>query len=162
MKIRAVQTHEVETLLAIARQTFMETYEPATSVDDINEYFESTMTSDIFAENLKAENSGYYFVEVDREIAGYLKIVDKGTKLLLQRIYVLSDFHSRGIGQQLMDYAISVATDLNKEEIYLGVWSGNQKAIKFYLKNNFTPYGTRQFPLGSCPQTDFLMSRKLK
>lgn len=161
MKIRQVQTHEVETLLTIARQTFIETYIDSTSIEDLNKYFEQAMTYDIFEQNLLTNDSRYYFIEVEKQIAGYLKLVDKDTKLLLQRIYVLSDFHSIGVGQKLMDYSLTVAKELNKHEVYLGVWSGNKKAIEFYLKNNFKPYATREFPLGECEQTDFLMRREI-
>ncbi len=161
MKIRPVQTHEVDTLLTIAKQTFIETYSDSTSMDDLNMYFDQAMTYDTFEQNILSSDSMYFFIEVEKEIAGYLKLVDKDKKLLLQRIYVLSNFHSIGVGQKLMNYALSVAEQLNKQEIYLGVWSGNHNAVKFYLRNGFEPYATREFPLGECEQTDFLMKRKI-
>lgn len=153
--------HEVETLLFIAKETFIETYSESTSIENLNKYFEEAMTVEVLEENLMMSNTAYYFIEQNKQIAGYLKLVDKESKLLLQRIYVLNEFHSKGIGQALMDYTIKVANEFEKEEVYLGVWSGNQKAIEFYLRNGFKPYATREFPLGESQQTDFLMKREI-
>ncbi|NLA43929.1 GNAT family N-acetyltransferase, partial [Candidatus Saccharibacteria bacterium] len=38
-----------------------------------------------------------------------------------------------------------------------GVWEHNDKAIRFYEKLGFRPFGEHLFMLGSDPQTDLLM-----
>ena len=42
-----------------------------------------------------------------------------------------------GFGTELINEAIRIAKIKNCEEIILSVWSFNEKAINFYIKNNF-------------------------
>ncbi|HYW51463.1 MAG TPA: hypothetical protein VE861_12705, partial [Gemmatimonadaceae bacterium] len=44
------------------------------------------------------------------------------------------------------------------EEIFLGVWERNLRAIRFYEKQRFRAVGEKTFVLGLDPQRDIVMS----
>jgi ribosomal protein S18 acetylase RimI-like enzyme len=80
----------------------------------------------------------------------------------ISRIYVTKQSKGRGVGKALMDKCIGTATEMNKAQIWLGVWEHNLHAINFYKKAGFEKYGEHIFMLGSDPQTDWLMKKQLK
>jgi hypothetical protein len=109
-------------------------------------------------------------VELDGKTIGYLKvnvgesqteIKDKNT-LEIERIYVLKEFHGKKVGQILYDKAIELAKDKNIENVWLGVWEENPRAIRFYEKNGFVAFDKHIFKLGNDEQTDIMMKLKLK
>ena len=59
-----------------------------------------------------------------------------------------------------MQTAIDFAMNNKLEEIHLGVWEKNEKAIAFYERWKFERYGSHLFMVGNDPQTDILMKRR--
>ena len=75
--------------------------------------------------------------------------------LELKRIYVLEEFHGKGVAQRLMNFVIQSAQANQYQVVWLGVWEHNYRAQKFYEKYSFVHSGhTHDFPIGSTPQTD--------
>lgn len=67
---------------------------------------------------------------MNKEVAGYLKLNFNDAQsekmgndsLEIERIYIRGKFHKRGLGKYLMNKALDIAKDQNKEKIWLGVW----------------------------------------
>ena len=87
--------------------------------------------------------------------------VNDEKSLEIERIYIASDFQEKGLGNYLMEKAISVASKRNKQYLWLGVWEKNEKAICFYKKNGFFEVGTHSFFMGDDEQTDYIMRKDL-
>ncbi|MFD4328087.1 GNAT family N-acetyltransferase [Nocardioides sp. NPDC058538] len=62
--------------------------------------------------------------------------IDDSRHLQLGALYVLADQHGTGIGQALLDAAISPGTPAQ-----LYVAKGNDRAMRFYTRNDFAPDG---------------------
>ena len=60
-----------------------------------------------------------------------------------------------------MDACFSRAKETGRDVIWLGVWEFNPRAQRFYEKNGFRLVGKHTFLLGSDPQTDLLMQKKI-
>ena len=75
----------------------------------------------------------------------------------IERIYVLSSFHGKKVGQFLYEHAIQIARDKNVRFVWLGVWEENPRAIQFYKKNGFVEFDKHIFKLGDDLQTDIMM-----
>ncbi len=75
----------------------------------------------------------------------------------IERIYVLHDFHGKGVAQRLYDKAIQVARLKHADFVWLGVWEENPRAIRFYQKNGFVVFDKHTFLLGTDEQTDLMM-----
>ena len=68
---------------------------------------------------------------------------------LLDEIVVLETARRRGIGQQLVDWAVQIARDAGDASIRLNVIDGNVGAQALYDRNGFRPlYVEMEKPLG--------------
>ena len=79
----------------------------------------------------------------------------------LKRFYVDQPFHGRGLAQALMEEVERRARARGADELWLGVWERNERAQAFYRKCGFEKVGTQVFVVGSDPQTDLVMLRRL-
>ena len=88
--------------------------------------------------------------EEDNEIISYamLEILEKSETsyrfaikfLEIHEIGVDLNCHSKGIGQQMMEKIKQIAKEKKLNEIQLDCWSFNQRALKFYEKQEFKRY----------------------
>ena len=169
IKVAKINVVEIEQLQKIAKQTFFETFAESNTQDNMQIYLTEGFTTEKLTSELTNQNSEFYFAEAKKEIIGYLKINFgaaqtelKDTKTLeIERIYVLKEFHGKGVGQLLYDKAIKIAKQKNVDYVWLGVWEENQRAIHFYKKNGFVAFDKHIFKLGNDEQTDIMMKLKL-
>lgn len=80
---------------------------------------------------------GTFFIK-DIDCLSDLKIYSK-SKYLYQ-IAILPDYQRNKLGSVIMNYACSLATDVNKA-LFLDCWSENDKLKKFYVNNGFESQG---------------------
>ena len=133
-------------------------------------YLENGFSIDKITDELNNENTEFYFAELNEKIIGYLKVnvgesqteMKIKNALEIERIYVLKEFHGKKVGQILYDKAIELAKEKNLENVWLGVWEENPRAIRFYEKNGFVAFDKHIFKLGNDEQTDIMMKLKLK
>ena len=52
------------------------------------------------------------------------------------------------IGKRLQDALIARAQQTQNKQLWLSVWNGNKRAIRFYEKNDFKIIGNHQFTIG--------------
>ena len=78
--------------------------------------------------------------------------------LEIERIYVLPRYKGKGIGKMLVHHALHQAKSTEKENLWLGVWERNEKAISFYERVGFRKAGTHTFLLADDRQNDFIMN----
>lgn len=70
-------------------------------------------------------------------------------------IYVLSDYHGKKIGYELMNAALEKLSDYDKIAVW--VLKGNDKAIRFYEKYGFRFDGTEKEIMLGTPNTELRM-----
>lgn len=167
--IKPVLKKELTILRNLAEQTFRSTY--AHLNDPL--HFEEYIAKHFQLSKLKAEwanpNSYFYFALVDGLIGGYLKLNtgDAQTEsklpnaLEVERIYVKKTYQGRGVGRYLIQQSQVIALELQLNQIWLGVWEENPKAIRFYEKNGFKKFGKHIFKVGPEEQIDYLMKLEL-
>lgn len=74
--------------------------------------------------------------------------LEGSTTTKLHKIYVLTNQHTRGLGQQLMDAVIDAAVAAGATQLQLNVNRYN-KALGFYEKNNFSIVKTEDIAIGN-------------
>jgi len=79
----------------------------------------------------------------------------------LQRLYVSTTHHGRGVGRRLASEVEALARKLAYKAIWLGVWEGNFKAQKVYEGLGFAKFGDHEFKMGKCIQMDWIMCKDL-
>ena len=169
IEIRKVTTNDLDQLQKIGRQTFYETFASGNTEDNMNKYLEEGFSVAKLATELSDNNADFYFVTLDNNVIGYLKInfgqsqteLQDEKAVEIERIYVLKEFHGKKVGQLLLNKAIEIARQKNADYVWLGVWEKNPRAINFYKKNGFVEFDKHIFKLGNDEQTDIMMKLKL-
>lgn len=168
--VSEVFSNQLSVLQLISAQTFSETFSEHNDEGDMKLYIESSFNPTTLKIQLENNSSKFYFATDGEEVVGYLKInwgnaqsESLGNNSLeVERIYVLKSYHGKKVGMVLYQKALEVATELNFDFIWLGVWEKNERAIQFYQKNGFVEFDKHLFKLGKDVQTDLLMKCNLK
>jgi ribosomal protein S18 acetylase RimI-like enzyme len=79
----------------------------------------------------------------------------------IKRFYVDRPWHGSGLARELMAAVEAQARRRGARELWLGVWERNPRAQAFYRKCGFEKVGTQIFVVGTDPQTDHVMLRRL-
>ena len=169
VKIHQAGIDELEELQQISRTTFTETFSVQNSEENMRNYLRDNLSLKKLGEELNNPESSFYFAEMKDQVIGYLKLNvgaaqnewKENTGLEIERIYVLKEYHGQKIGQLLFEKAISIATSMKMQYVWLGVWEKNKRAIAFYTKNGFKVVYQQLFKLGDDVKTDYLMKRTL-
>ena len=167
--IKPITTSDVEKLQKVSRETFKATFDPYTAPNDMVRFLEEDYETVKLVKEIENPNSRFYFLMVQNEIAGYLKINvgDAQTEHLrenaleVERIYLRSSFQHRGLGNVLLDFAEKTARKEGKDYMWLGVYEKNVPAQHFYKRHGFSKVSQHTFQVGSDPQTDWLLVKKL-
>ena len=170
MHIRQLTLADLDQLQSISRTTFHETFAADNSEADMAHYLEHNLSASRLAQELVNPEIRFYFAEDDDGNAlGYLKTNTGAAQsepqdpqaLEIERIYVLSAHHGRGVGAALYRQARHDAEQQGAPYLWLGVWEHNRSALQFYQKHGFTAFASHTFTLGSDAQTDILMKLDL-
>jgi diamine N-acetyltransferase len=170
ISITSVTLSDIDPLQKIGQQTFSETFSAGNTEENMKEYLKDGFSVEKMTAELHDENSEFYFATVDNIVVGYLKLnfgqsqteLKEDKALEIERIYVLDEFHGKGVGQVLYEQAIKIARQKNAAYVWLGVWEENPRAINFYKKNGFVEFDKHVFKLGNDEQTDIMMKLQLK
>lgn len=169
INIRQCTFEDLYKLQEISYETFNETFKHQNSPENMNAYLEKAFNVKQLEKELSNVSSQFYFVYFHNKIAGYLKVNTNDAQseemdddsLEIERIYIKSTFQKHGLGKYLLDKAMEIAIEQNKQIVWLGVWEKNEKAIAFYQKMGFVQTGIHSFYMGDEEQTDFIMSKTL-
>ena len=159
----------IDDIKDIGATTFYQTFIEKNNQEDITSYIKESFTTEVVQKEIENHNSTFYLAKDKDKVIGYLKlnIGDAQTEegydntLEIQRIYILNDYKKKKIGKTLMEKSIQIAKDKNFDYIWLGVWSENTPAIKFYESFGFKIFANHTFVVGSDPQEDYLMKLDL-
>ena len=155
----------IKVLQELSEKTFIETFGAENTVANMQLYLSECLSYKKVAEEMGNPYSSFYFATVANNQLGYLKLntdqaqteTPGANGLEIERIYVLKEYQGRKVGQLLLDKVMKIARSYNKQYVWLGVWENNKKAIRFYEKNGFVPFGAHHFKLGEDEQTDIMM-----
>lgn len=169
LTIQRATEADLEGLQSISILTFRQAFQQFNTAEDMQLYLENCLSMEQLNKEMATDASSFFLAKIDNETNGYLKlncgISDQndyaGQGLEIERIYVVEEYHGTRIGQELYAYAVERAIEIRATHLWLGVWEHNPRAIRFYEKLGFEPFGTQQFILGKDIQTDILMRLSL-
>ena len=160
MRIVQITLSELSLLQEISKITFEETFAAFNTKEDMTHYFEHNLSLNQLALELQSQKSSFYFIYVEEELSGYMKLNFSET-FEIERIYILKKFQGIGVGKTFMNFAFDQSKSHGFNSLWLGVWEHNTKAISFYKSLGFISYGQHDFLLGSDLQRDILMRLEL-
>lgn len=169
LTIKSVLETELPLLRDLAEETFVEAFGPVNTPENMHQYVSNTFAMEQVLASFQQEGAAYFLGLQDAEAIAYLKLNEGAAQtekslenaLEIERIYVKKSYQGKGIGQQLLDFAMKQARQANKTWIWLGVWDQNKAAIRFYERHGFSTFDQHEFYLGSDLQNDLLMKKEL-
>ncbi|KAA8442661.1 GNAT family N-acetyltransferase [Weissella paramesenteroides] len=170
MHIKKLDLTDINELQKVSVETFYDTFADQNTEKNMQDYVSNSYKLETLTEELKNKNSFFYFVLSDEDdIMGYLKLNisdaqsedDFENALEIERIYIRKEFQKQGLGKILYNIALTKATELEKQRIWLGVWEFNQNAKAFYQHLGFEFVGSHIFNMGADPQTDLIMVKSI-
>jgi diamine N-acetyltransferase len=171
LKIRRGKPEDAEVLAPLAVKIFKDTFaeNPLNKPEDMQAYISQSMSVRAFRMELEDTKSIFYFAEMGDEMIGYAMLREGSTEdcvadknpIELNRLYVLHEFHGKGIAEIMMNKCFEIATEKGYKTMWLGVWEYNYRAARFYEKLGFKKIGNHIFQLGSDAQTDLVMEKAL-
>lgn len=169
-EIVPVTEKELNELRDLCIETFTETYKHLNTEANFKRYIQNKFDKAELIKDLSNKNSFTYFIKLQNENIGYLKLnikdaqsEDLGSSAIeIERVYTLKKHFGKKVGKTMVDFAIEKGKELKKDFIWLGVWENNTRAIEFYKKQGFIKFDTHIFTLGNDEQTDHLYKLELK
>lgn len=170
IRIKKAGVFEARLLAQLGVQTFYDAFASFNKEEDMDAYMNVHYTEQRLAQELNAEGAEFYIAYQNGKAIGFAKTGQQGTpgELVnnscreLERIYVLKQFQSLKVGEELLLHCIARAREDDIEILWLGVWEHNERAIAFYKRHGFERFSEHIFQLGSDAQTDFLFKLNLK
>ena len=113
--IRRILIAEAPALSKMAKQTFYDTFTGTCTEEDMQAFLEQYYNLEQIKKELSNQDDYCFFAEINGEPVGYIRFmedssnfaeVNKWKSLELKRLYVLKEYHGKGIAQKLMDFFI--------------------------------------------------------
>lgn len=157
ISIRPILHSQIDELRQISINTFCASHGHSASKENIDIYLRYAYAKSKLLEELEDENSLFHFIYINKEIAGYSKLIvnypyknlTSANAAKLERIYLLEKFYGLGLGQQLFDFNKAKAIELSQDELWLYTWTENKRAIQFYEKNGMKIIDQTDFKISS-------------
>jgi diamine N-acetyltransferase len=169
-RIRLCQPGDEHALALVAKATFLETFAGVLRGSDIVAHCREQHAPSVYRSWLESA-ARVWLAEADPSGApiGYLVLAPASLPvehpsdrdLEVKRLYLLHQFHGRGIGKRLMTEAEQHARRAGAARLLLGVYSGNDRAVAFYERFGFRRVGERRFRVGEHDYDDFVLSMEL-
>jgi ribosomal protein S18 acetylase RimI-like enzyme len=166
--IRRAERADAALLSTLGERLFRAAFGASNTDEDMQLYVQSAFSAKRQERELADAATRTWLVEVESgaEI-GYAMVrlgapgADFDAKNTVEnvRFYVDTAFHGRGVASALMNTCIEQAREWGCDQLWLGVWDKNARAIAFYKKSGFRVVGTQRFRLGNDRQRDFVMVR---
>ncbi|MBS4064714.1 MAG: GNAT family N-acetyltransferase [Chitinophagaceae bacterium] len=169
IQIRKATVADAELIADLSRTTFYDAFAKDNTKENMDDFMNNVFTKDALMQEV-LNNEGIFILAFDGEEAvGYARMREQNKEQILEgenaveiaRIYSTQAAIGKGVGPALMKACIDIALDMKRSVIWLGVWEKNQRAIAFYQKWGFEKFGEHIFPIGTDPQTDWLMKKAL-
>jgi len=146
IKVRIAKQADAAIVALIARITFREAFGHIwTNERVLKNYLFSTFSVSKIQNSIQKENNVFWIAFIDDLPVGYAKLkkychyekLSDPKQAQLQKIYVLNDFIGNSIGEKIQNELFTEVEKNKIKTLWLAVWDGNDKAIRFYEKHGF-------------------------
>jgi len=158
---------DAETLAAIGRATFVETFGHLYPPEDLAAFLAEAHSVERARADLANPAKAAWLAEAGGEAVGYALACP--AKLPhpevtpacgeLDRIYLLADHRGGGLGSRLIGEVFAWLERDGPRRIWLGVFSENVGAQRLYARHGFEVVGTYNFVVGKTRDLEFIMRR---
>lgn len=166
--IRRATPADAATLAELGAATFTETFGHLYPPEDLQTFLAKSHSPESWTGTLSDPNRAIWVVEHEsgRQVGfiavGRCKLPVKDLEPEageVQQLYVLAEFHNLRLGTRLMEVGLEWLSSQGRVPLYIGVWSENYGAQRFYERYGFSKVGEYGFPVGKTVDREFILKR---
>ena len=167
MIIRRATAADAETLSALSRDTFEETFGHRYAPEDLRDYLDASYAPDRYASQLDEQGCAVWMLEDAGRAHGYVmagpcKLPHAEVRpgdMELMRLYMRRELQNGGHGARLFAQAMAWIAANGPQACWLGVWSENAGAQRFYQRHGFDKVGEYLYEVGTARDLEFIFRR---
>lgn len=170
MQIRRARVEDAERLSNLAARTFTETFGHLYPAQDLRDFLADAYAVDKQQVILAHPDYAVWLLEEQGEAVGHAAAGPCGLPHPevrdgdgeLKRLYVLQSHQNGGHGGRLFATAIDWLQHTGPRRLWIGVWSQNFGAQRFYARHGFEKVGEYKFPVGNTLDDEFILCRQAR
>lgn len=167
MNIRQAIEADAEALATLSADTFVQAFGHLYPDADLQAFLADAYSPGKQLAAIKGPGCAVFLLERDGVAVGYAAVGPCGLPHAqvqpgdgeLKRLYLLNDAQNRGHGGRLFAVAIDWLLREGPRPLWIGVWSGNHGAQRFYGRHGFTRVGEYHFPVGRVRDLEYILRR---
>jgi GNAT superfamily N-acetyltransferase len=165
--LRRATPDDAETLRAIGCDTFRETFGHLYPPSDLEAFLRTDYALKRARQDLADPTKASWLLEVDgravgHALAGACNLPHPDVTPAcgeLKRLYVLKLWQNGGAGTRLFLEVMAWLEREGPRALWIGVWSENHGAQRFYARHGFAKVGEYEFKVGSTHDREFILRR---
>lgn len=165
--IRRAEPADAEAMTALAAATFIETFGHLYPPEDLVPFLAEVYSVEKTRAGLADPAQAFWLVEADGRPVGHalagpcdLPHPDVTPACReLKRLYLFKAWQGGGLGGRLLEEALAWMEHDGPRRLWIGVWSLNHGAQRFYGRRGFKKVGEYEFPVGRVRDREFILSR---
>jgi len=167
MELRRAVPADAQALSALSSACFKQTFGHLYPPQDLTYFLDEAYAVAAWASLLSDPAYATWLLELDGTAIGY---ATAGACALphadvapgdgeLKRLYVLREYQGGGRGSRLFDAALAWLLRDGPRTLWIGVWSENLGAQRFYARHGFERVGDYEFVVGGTRDHEFILRR---
>jgi diamine N-acetyltransferase len=166
--IRRALPSDASALAALGAATFTETFGHLYPPEDLQLFLAASHSVDAWNRALTDPQKATWVAELpDATQIGFIVVgacklpVEncEPTAGEVQQLYVIARHHNLRLGTRLMETGLEWLEGQRRTPLYVGVWSENEGAQRFYARYGFNKVGEYGFRVGSTVDREFILKR---
>ena len=165
--IRRAGSADAGTIARLGARTFIDTFGHLYGAEDLAAFLADAHGVDRAREDLADPLKALWLVEADGEAVGYAlagpcdlphsEVTPASGEL--KRIYFLQGWQGTGLGGRLFAATMDWLQAEGRRDVWIGVWSENFGAQRFYARHGFEKVGEYGFLVGATVDHEFILRR---
>lgn len=170
LTIRRASAADAEALAEISRDTFIETFGHLYTPEDLNWHLDFAYAPEKYRNALEEEGAAAWLLQdAHGTVQGYVFAGPCGLPhddvqagdLELKRLYLCQSIQNGGWGAKLFAEAEHWMRRNGPSAIWIGVWSENPGAQRFYARQGYQKVGEYFYPVGEARDLEFILKKPM-
>ena len=169
--IRPTRLDDADALGALGRQTFIDTFVEGFGIPypeaELNAFLGASFDPEPTRKKLAETGCAWWVAERAGELLAFANAGPNGLPhpearpehMELRRLYVSKAAQGLGLGTKLLTLSLDWMEAHTQGPLWIGVWSGNDKAQRLYAAYGFEKAGEYDYPVGAWRDREFILRR---
>ena len=169
--IRPARPEDAEALGALGRQTFIDTFVTGFGIPypeaDLKAFLDASFDPEPTLKKLAEPGCAWWVAERNGALLAFANAGPNGLPhpearpdhMELRRLYVSKAAQGLGLGTKLLNLSLGWMEAHTQGPLWIGVWSGNEKAQRLYAAYGFEKAGEYEYPVGDWRDHEFILRR---